>query len=241
MIPDGRLEQRFELGLILGGDEGKPDIRDLVGRLRLGSLRLRLGIGTASRLERGGHGAEARRLGHDGRGGLGLGLGGSLDVRAREGVLGLELLLLLLRRRRRRLLLLLLLVELLLVLLRDLRHRRDTRLEGLLLLRLSGESGILLLQGLWRLLLRHAGVLLLEALRARIAGILLVQRRRGLAKTSRLRREGTLLLLLLRLARTAGSAHAERLSILLLLLRCGPWPEAVTPAEEGIGIGIHSA
>ena len=63
-----------------------------------------------------------------------------MDVRAREGVLGLELLLLLLRRRRRRLLLLLLLGELLLVLLRDLRHRRDTRLEGLLLLRLLMNS-----------------------------------------------------------------------------------------------------
>ena len=47
------------------------------------------------------------------------------------------------------LLLLLLLVELLLILLGDLRHRRDTRLEGLLLLRLrlrlAGKAGILLL------------------------------------------------------------------------------------------------
>ena len=55
-----------------------------------------------------------------------------MGVRVRKGVLRLELLLL--RLLLLLLLRLLLLVELLLILLRDLRHRRDARLEGLLLL-----------------------------------------------------------------------------------------------------------
>ena len=63
--------------------------------------------------------------------------------------------------------------------------------------------------------MRHAGVLLLQALgrRGRKSRVLLVQRRR-LSKAGRLRRKGALLLLLLRLA----GAHTKGVATILLLL-----------------------
>ena len=134
-----------------------------------------------------------------------------------------------------RLLLLLLLIKLLLVLLRNLWHRRNTRLEGLLLRRLAGETGILWLKILGRLLLRHPRLLWLHALRARETCILLVQR--SLTEASGLRCKRLLLLLLA----WAAGAHTEGAAILLLRTAWTARSHAVAAAEEGIGIGIHDA